>query len=104
MHRDWTMPRGMEFDVALEIDDGQPIYVRARAVDATRALMQLADSVALFDRFRRGRVLRVSTRSHMFSLELESSSAMLAQLHNCVRRYTQPVNVANPFDGKRRAT
>jgi hypothetical protein len=104
MHRDWTMPRGMEFDVALEIDDGQPIYVRARAVDATRALMQLADSVALFDRFRRGRVLRVSTRSHMFSLELESSSAMLAQLHDCVRRYTQPVNVANPFDGKRRAT
>lgn len=104
MHRGWTMPPGIEFDVAFEIDDERPIYVRGRAFDATRALIQLADSAALFDRFRRGRILRVSTRSHMFSLELEGSSAMLAQLHDCVRRYTQPVNVANPFDGKRRAT
>jgi hypothetical protein len=94
MHRDWNMPPGVEFDVAFEIDDGQPFYVRARAIDATRALIQLADSVAVFDRFRRGRVLRVSTRSHMFSLELERTSAMLVQLHDCVRRYTQPVAVS----------
>jgi hypothetical protein len=57
----------------------------------------------LFNRFRRGLVLRVAAANKVFSFNLEGTSAMLAQLHDCVRRYTQPANVANATGGKRSA-
>lgn len=103
LNRDWRLTTGSVFDIAFAIDDGQPIRVRGHAVNSTRANVQLADSMDLFNRFRRGLVLRVAAGNKVFSFNLEGTSAMLAQLHDCVRRYTQPANVAHATDGKRSA-
>lgn len=103
LDRDWRMVDGSEFDVAFSIDDGQPIRARGRAVTPTQMVIVLTDSATLFDLFRRGSVLRVALRNGIRSFNLDGTSAMLTQLHDCVRRYTQPANVANSSDGKRRA-
>jgi hypothetical protein len=47
--------------------------------------------------------LRVTAGERVFSFNLEGTSAMLAQLHDCVRRYTRPTSVANLSSGKGRA-
>ncbi len=101
-HRDWRLTTGTEFDIVFSIDGGQAIYTTGRAVQSNHAIIRLADSMDLFDRFRRGHMLRIAADSRVFSFGLEGTAAMLAQLHDCVRRHTQPANVANASNGKRR--
>lgn len=103
MHRNWRLTRDQEFNVAFSIDDREPVFARAQAIDSTRALVELAGRAELFERFRRGRVLKITAGGEVLSFNLDGTSAMLAQLHDCVQRYTQPSNAVNRSDGKRRA-
>ncbi len=74
--------------------------MRAKALSSTQVFIDLADSIELFNRFRRGNELRVASTHSVFTFNLVDSSAMLAQLHDCVRRHTQPATVANLSGGK----
>jgi hypothetical protein len=94
LNRDWRLTPGSQYDLAFSIDGGDPIFVRAEAINPTHAVIQLADSVNLFNRFRRGHVLRVASTNNVFTFNLEGTSALLAQLYGCVQQYTQPANVA----------
>jgi hypothetical protein len=104
MHRNWRLIRDEEFDVAFKIDDGNPIIARARALDSTRALIALASRAELFERFRRGRVLRITAGGEVLSFNLEGSSAMLAQLHDCVDRYVRPAATVAGSSSEKRPT
>lgn len=98
-NRDWRLTPGAVYNLAFAIDEGQAIHARGEAINPSHAIVQLADSVDLFNRFRRGHVLRVAAADRIFTFNLEGTSAMLAQLYSCVQQYTQPANVAqsDPF-------
>jgi hypothetical protein len=101
-NRDWRLQRGNVYELAFFIDAATPISMKAEALDSTTVFIGLADSAALFDRFRRGNQLRVASTHSVFTFNLADTSAMLARLHDCVRRHSQPANVANLSGGKQR--
>lgn len=92
--RDWRLTPGTTYDLAFAIDDREPIYARGEAINASHAVVQLAGSVALFDRFRRGHMLKVTGGNQVLTFNLDGSSAMLAHLFSCVQQHTQPANIA----------
>ena len=101
-NRDWGLRPGGIYDLAFSIDGADPIGVTAEAINSTHVSIRLADSINLFNRFRRGKELRVASTRSVFTFNLVDSSAMLAQLHDCVRRHTQPATVAKLSGGKQR--
>lgn len=100
-HRNWRMTTGEEFDTALSVDGKQAIHMRAKVVEPTRLAMDLKDRV-LLDQLQYGLGLRASVENRVYSFDLDGISAMLSQLQQCARRYTQPASVANSQEGKRR--
>lgn len=102
-HPQWQLAQGAQYSVAFSIDGGAATYSQARALSATHATIWLQDSVDLFNRFRRGFVLRVAAANQVFTFNLEGSSAMLTALHRCVQGYVQPAappatsGTPNPF-------
>lgn len=102
MNRDWRLRRDAEFNVALSVDGAPAISAPGHASHADQINVPLANSADLFERFRRGHALRVSVGDRVFSFNLEGTSAMLARLHDCVRRYTQPAGIASLSGGKAR--
>ena len=101
-NRDWQLRPGTVYELAFSIDGADPIRITAKAANSTEVSFQLADSLELFNRFRRGNQLRVTSSHSVFTFSLADSSAMLARLHDCVRHHTQPATVANLSGGKRR--
>jgi hypothetical protein len=94
LNPEWRLKTGSVYDLAFSIDGGDPISVRGQAINTSHAVIELADSAQLFNRFRRGLQLRVATVNTVLTFNLEGTSAMLAQLHTCVRQYTQPTSAA----------
>jgi hypothetical protein len=101
-NRDWRLRPGGIYDLAFSIDGADPIGVTAEAINSTHVSIRLADSINLFNHFRRGSELRVASTRRVFTFNLVDSSALLARLHDCVRRHTQPATVANLSGGKQR--
>jgi hypothetical protein len=101
-NRAWQLRPGGVYELAFSIDGADPIRITAKAANSTELSFQLADSTELFNRFRRGNQLRVASTHSALTFNLADTSAMLARLHDCVRRHTQPATVANPSGGKQR--
>jgi hypothetical protein len=101
-NRDWQLRPGGVYELAFSIDGADPIRITAKAANSTEVSFQLADSLDLFNRFRRGNELRVASIRSVFTFNLADSSVMLARLHDCVRRHTQPASVANLSASKQR--
>lgn len=93
----WRLARGESFDVTYYVDDGPRQSVRARATRATLVSIPLADSVALFRRFQRGRLLHVVTAQDRYAFKLTNSSLALKAILLCVKRHLPPKTVTNPF-------
>jgi hypothetical protein len=98
--RDWQLRPGGVYELTFFIDAAAAISMKAEAIDSTTVFIGLADSAALFDRFRRGKQLRVASTNSTMAFNLVDTSVMLAQLHDCVRSHTQPPTVANLSGGK----
>lgn len=82
--------RSKEFNLTLVIDDGQPIAVRAMAIDSHTLEIPLADSANLFTQFRRGRQLRVVAPRIVLTFNLDGTSALLPSLVECVQQELNP--------------
>ena len=89
-NRAWTLTPGATFDVAFAIDNDPPIYGRATALNGQQVEVQLADSVTLFQRFRRGYQLKVFTAGQVLPFNLTDSSQILPVLLQCVGQYVNP--------------
>ena len=82
---------GQNVDVSFQIDRGGSRRISGEVPEKDFILVPLPDEVALFDQFRRGRLLRVQVRDKVASFDLDGTSAMLAALLECANRHQNTV-------------
>ena len=98
---------GQNVDVSFQIDRGGSRRISGEVPENDFILIPLPDDVALFDQFRRGRLLRVQVRDKIASFDLDGTSAMLAALLECANRHQNTVvsskETARPGRGQDRS-
>ena len=92
----WNLPSGSSYPISYRIDHGTAISANAQVMDSNFVAVQLADSSALFQSFRRGRKLVINAVGRSLSFDLKSSSKALASTIACVQALNSSGN-SNPF-------
>ncbi len=82
-----SFKKGQNVTVAFQIDGGEVRKVTAKAIETRFLYVPLEDDVDLFDEFRGGRMLRVSVAGKVVGFKLDGTSAMLAALLDCAKKY-----------------
>jgi hypothetical protein len=96
-HSSWILMKGTRYDVAFVIDNSQPMVAQAVAIHPNVVSIRLAENGALFDAFRRGRLLRLAVNGRVYNYALYGTAAMLPALTQCVRNgVSPPAAVAMP--------
>ena len=96
-HPSWKLARNQRVDIALSIDGSAPYWVTAVADGGPVAYAELPPTVALFDRFRNGYHLTVTTQGNRYDFNLTGTYAALTDLGQCVVQYrTAGTRPANP--------
>jgi hypothetical protein len=95
-HPSWTLTNGTSIDVIFTIDNSAPLTGKAIALGATHVAVRLADSAALFQRFRRGRQLNVFAVGKLFQFNLTDTAQVLPVLLKCVVYQGQPFQIDGP--------
>lgn len=100
-NQSWALPVGATYPVAYRVDGDTPSYNTVRMVSPKLAIFDLPPYAAVFQRFRKGRVLVINAMGHEFSYKLTDSSAALNAALTCT---TLPQNKyagqsTNPFAG-----
>jgi hypothetical protein len=92
----WSLQNGQTYPVSFAIDSTGDYTASAVAIVSDMVEIILPDSVELFNRFRWGNVLVITTVSQNLSFNLTNTSASLAALGQC---YASRGNIAssNPF-------
>lgn len=83
----WRLTPGAEYDLTYYIDGGASVLARGRALNPVLIEVPLSNSTALFDDFRRGRVLTVLSAGATFTFSLKNSGKALAATLECTQRY-----------------
>jgi hypothetical protein len=78
------------YKLALSPDDDEPTIVTGRATDGDTIRIDLAPTAELFNKFRRGRSLRVSDRTTSYTFDLTDTSKVLPALLQCVNASLNP--------------
>ncbi|MBN8920840.1 MAG: hypothetical protein J0H62_09220 [Rhizobiales bacterium] len=100
---EWSLVRGNGYDIAFKIDGSSVITGRAVAIGPTQVEVQLEDTSALFERFRWGQLLRVTSAGQVLNFKLTDTSAVLPELLRCVSRHAgtrAPAHSAGGFFGQ----
>ena len=92
----WHLTPGATYNVAFSIDGSVPVYATATALSREQVSLQLADSAQLFNQFRNGYRLEVTSANQTFGFNLEGTAAILSGLINCVNQQLNPT-LSNPF-------
>ncbi len=95
----WRLQKGTSYPIAFTVDQVPALNATAVAIRSDTAEVPLADSVALFNVFKRGNWLTVFAAGQVFQFALTDTSKVLPALILCVRNYLQPapLQAANPF-------
>lgn len=83
----WQLANGANYPVAMSIDGGPAFMENAFARNSQLAVVELPDSMPLFNVFRRGYQLRVNAAGQAFFFNLNGSNAALVALTQCVNSY-----------------
>ena len=101
----WSLNPGSSYPVKFWVDKGRAYNAKAVAVTKQAVRIKLPPDDALFYRFRRGNMLKISAAQNVFPFRLTTTSKLLSRLLNCATRYRK-MNVAstssdssNPFAG-----
>jgi hypothetical protein len=87
----WGLTKGRQSSLTYSLDDGPRLSATATAVSADQIVIPLTNSTALFQAFRKGRVLRFETNNGtVIPFDLTNSSAALDVALDCARRWTPP--------------
>jgi hypothetical protein len=97
----WRLSVGSKYDIAFTIDNMQPLFAKALAIAPSMVEVNLQDSSALFNRFRRGYVLRVAAADQVFNFNLTGTSQLLPTLLRCAAQNGDPRVLGNPFEKRR---
>jgi hypothetical protein len=84
----WRSTPGNAINLMYYIDNDPPIRVRAVVNNLGVVSIPLADSRALFEKFKRGRRLYVVDSRERFGFDLANSSKALEAVYNCVQRHS----------------
>jgi hypothetical protein len=94
----WHMPIGTTYNIAFTVDNMSPLYGTATAIRSDAVRVPLLDSVELFNRFKKGYLLRVAAAGQVFGFNLTNTSQLLPALLTCVQTKGARTQVAtNPF-------
>lgn len=96
----WSLTKGSTYDISFTVDGAAPIESKAVAINGEQVEVKLPDSSELFNQFRWGRQLNVTTAGQEFGFRLTDTSSILPVLLECVNRYAGPParGGANPFE------
>lgn len=96
----WSLTKGNSYDISFTVDGAAPIESKALAINGEQVEVKLPDSSELFNQFRWGRQLTVTTAGQEFGFRLTDTSELLPMLLECVNRYAGPParGGANPFE------
>jgi hypothetical protein len=83
----WRSRPGASINLTYYIDNGPPTRVVGIVNNLGVVSIQLADSRALFEKFRKGRRLFVVDARERFGFDLTNSSKALDAVYSCVQRY-----------------
>lgn len=95
----WNLSGGSTYSIAFTVDNIPALRAVAYAIGPQQVKVDLADSEALFNVFRHGKLLTVYAAGQTFQFNLLSTSRLLPVLLNCVHNYMDPRQEAphNPF-------
>lgn len=96
---EWQLQTGSKYPIAFTVDRIPALNATALAISPNLVEVNLADSVALFNVFRRGNLLTVFAAGQLFQFSLTDTSRLLPILVSCVRDHLvlPPQQSANPF-------
>jgi hypothetical protein len=99
MNPQWQLSKGDSYPISFSVDGIPALRAQATALNDHQVKVELADSAALFNIFRRGQMLTVFAAGQTTSFRLTTTSELLPTLGTCVRenRERQTRMVANPF-------
>lgn len=83
VNRRWTLAEDAVVAMSYRIDNGAHVEVQARATRSDTILIDVADRESVFQQFRRGLWLYLSTQGANARLSLKGSSAALERLRVC---------------------
>lgn len=92
----WQLQEGATYPIRYQIDSGSIVPAQALVLSEHFVGVPLDDSEALFERFRRGRMLVVEASGQIFSFGLKDSSISLDAALACVTRH-RSASLLNPF-------
>jgi hypothetical protein len=85
----WKLTPGAKFLMVYSLDDGPKLSATAVAISENQAVIPLTNSVALFQAFRRARILKFETaQGAIIPFDLTNSSLALDAALECTRRWT----------------
>lgn len=96
----WRLTVGDRYPIQMFVDGRGPINATAEARGADFVVVPVDDNGHLFQRFRKGYVLRVLAAGQVFEFNLDGTSRGLASLVDCASRYVAfqgTNNSTNPF-------
>jgi hypothetical protein len=96
----WHLNEGDKYPLQMFVDGRGPIHATAEAGGTDFVIVPVDDNGPIFQRFRKGYVLRVLAAGQVFEFNLDGTSRGLASLVDCVSRYIAfggSSNKANPF-------
>lgn len=92
----WNLQPGGQYGISYWVDRGRPVAGVANVFDKNSVFIELEDSQALFETFRRGHLLTVQAAGEEFNFSLENSSVSLKAALDCVHRNVRGP-APNPF-------
>ena len=92
----WNLQPGGQYGISYWVDRGRPVAGVANVFDKNSVFIELEDSQALFETFRRGHLLTVQAAGEEFNFSLENSSVSLKSALDCVNRNIRGP-ASNPF-------
>ncbi len=97
-NRAWRNTPGAAINLMYFIDNGPPIRVTAVVNNLGVVSIPLADSRALFEKFKKGRRLFVVDSRERFGFDLANSSKALDAVYGCVQRHSVGSNPPPGYD------
>lgn len=97
---EWVLRPNSRYPVAVTVDNIPALNATAVAIAPNQVEVPLADSVALFNAFRRGHTLKIYAAGRTFQFNLTNTSQVLPVLVACVHNHLAPssVEATNPFE------
>lgn len=95
----WSFRVGNKYPIGFTVDRIPTLNAMAVAISPTEVGVSLSDSTALFNVFRRGRLLTVFGGGQVLRFVLTDTSRLLPALLQCARNHMAPppVQTSNPF-------